>query len=144
MGAGLLFRRQAIFDGCAMASESAHDAKVRGGSFMGADMGGWDMTGSELAHTDWVGAITLGMGLGSCDLRGADFTGCDLTGTFMANANVDRAIFTNAVLVSCDLSNCNITDASIDFVDFTNAYYPTGPLPVGWVRDMTDHLQLAP
>src|SRR5690606_2698815 len=69
-----------------------------GGSFVGLDLSGADLTGSRLAGADFRGARLAGATLTLSTLSGADFTGADLRQATVLLADLRGASFTDADL----------------------------------------------
>ncbi|HEU5200435.1 MAG TPA: pentapeptide repeat-containing protein [Ktedonobacterales bacterium] len=71
-----------------------------------------NLSGSNLAKSDFAGVIAhQGQFKGSA-LRGSDFTGADLTGSSFRSSDVREANFAGANLTDCDFSTLDLADAN--------------------------------
>ncbi len=71
-----------------------------------------NLSGSNLAKSDFAGVVAHQGKFQGSMLRGSDFSGADLTGSSFRSSDVREANFAGANLTDCDFSTLDLTDAN--------------------------------
>jgi uncharacterized protein YjbI with pentapeptide repeats len=71
-----------------------------------------NLSGSNLAQSDFAGVTVHHGKFQASALRGSDFAGADLTGSSFRSSDVREANFAGANLTDCDFSTLDLTDAN--------------------------------
>ena len=99
----------------------ALEARRRGESWVGWNIGGVNLDGEKLD-----GIVARGVNLSRASLRGASLAGADLTDANFHGAFLNDADLHDARLTGADLRWCKLSGANLDGADLTGAIYDAG------------------
>ncbi|MFM1843399.1 MAG: hypothetical protein RLZZ490_2142 [Cyanobacteriota bacterium] len=99
---------------------------LAGGKFVGVNLSGIDLSGANLANSNFRGAILTDADLSGANLAHSNFRGADLSVAYLEGANLNQADFRKsslalANLIGADLSGANLQGTTLNSANLSAA-----------------------